>query len=105
MKNYSSNVIKTSLFGEQMALFCGPEANKFIFSNENKLVKSWVPRSMRSLFGGAATDVGMAYRKLFDPYISPDALQRYVPILDLGSKLTGKEEILLRFINLPSSIL
>ncbi|KAK1371847.1 Beta-amyrin 28-oxidase [Heracleum sosnowskyi] len=47
MEKYSPNVFKTNLFGEKMAVFCGPEGNKILFTNENKLVRSWWPLFVR----------------------------------------------------------
>ncbi|KAL3585650.1 hypothetical protein D5086_012517 [Populus alba] len=38
MAKFSSKVFKTSLFCEPTAVFCGAAGNKFLFSNENKLV-------------------------------------------------------------------
>ncbi|KAM7515201.1 hypothetical protein LguiA_004784 [Lonicera macranthoides] len=47
MKKYSPDVFQTSLLGEKMAVFCGATGNKFLFTNENKLLTSWWPQSMK----------------------------------------------------------
>ncbi|KAK2969226.1 hypothetical protein RJ640_003460, partial [Escallonia rubra] len=47
---YSSKVFKTSLIGQPMAFLCGPEGNKFLFSNEKKLVRVWYPISLQKIF-------------------------------------------------------
>ena len=41
MVRFSPHVFKTSLMLEDAAVFCGSAGNKFLFSNENKLVKAW----------------------------------------------------------------
>ncbi|PKI76230.1 hypothetical protein CRG98_003341 [Punica granatum] len=41
---YSTDVFRSSLLGENMAVFCGPAGNKFIFSSENYITYlSWTP--------------------------------------------------------------
>ncbi|KAK2992613.1 hypothetical protein RJ640_015969 [Escallonia rubra] len=50
MKNYSTKVFRTSLLGQPMAMLCGPEGNKFLFSNENKLVTLWYPAYLDKIF-------------------------------------------------------
>lgn len=39
MAKYSPNVFRTNILGEQFAVLCGAAGNKFLFSNENKLVQ------------------------------------------------------------------
>jgi beta-amyrin 28-monooxygenase len=41
MSKYSSIVFRIHLFGEKEVVFGGANGNKFLFSNENKLVKAW----------------------------------------------------------------
>ncbi|MFS8011047.1 putative protopanaxadiol 6-hydroxylase [Helianthus anomalus] len=51
MERYGSPMVfKTPLLGHHMAVFCGPEGNKFLFGNENKLVASWWPEAIQMLF-------------------------------------------------------
>ncbi|PRQ15793.1 putative cytochrome P450 [Rosa chinensis] len=42
----SCKVFTTSLLRESMAVLCTAAGNKFLFSNENKLVKSWWPANI-----------------------------------------------------------
>nr|XP_016448143.1 PREDICTED: beta-amyrin 28-oxidase-like [Nicotiana tabacum] len=49
-KKYNSNVFKTSLLGQNVAIFSGPAANKFIFTNGNKLLIGYRPPSVQKLF-------------------------------------------------------
>ncbi|KAJ6694585.1 CYTOCHROME P450 26 [Salix koriyanagi] len=49
MEKYDPQVFRTSLLGESMIVFCGPAGNKFLFRNENKLLKIWWPSSVRRL--------------------------------------------------------
>lgn len=46
MTKYSPDVFQTRLAGENIAVFCGPLANKFLFSNEGKLITYWLPKSV-----------------------------------------------------------
>ncbi|XP_052203536.1 beta-amyrin 6-beta-monooxygenase-like [Diospyros lotus] len=84
----SSEVFQTSLFGENMAVFCGPAAKKFFFSNENKLFTSWLPRSMikailfPSSVGDVIKDVTILQRTFLQDILKPEALRQYIPIMD-----------------------
>ncbi|KAK4387270.1 Protopanaxadiol 6-hydroxylase [Sesamum angolense] len=50
MEKYSPDVFQTSLLGERMAVFCGAQGNKFLFTNENKLLTSWWPKTIQKPF-------------------------------------------------------
>ena len=50
MAKYSSKVFKTSLIGQLLAVLSGVEGNKFLFSNENKLVRAWWPPTVDKIF-------------------------------------------------------
>ncbi|KAM0045063.1 putative protopanaxadiol 6-hydroxylase [Helianthus debilis subsp. tardiflorus] len=85
-------VFKTSLFGHRMAIFCGSEGNKFLFGNENKLVASWWPESITTLFGKCINtcrgDEAKWLRKMMLPYLGPDALSnRYSVTMDVVTRL------------------
>ncbi|KAM7528610.1 hypothetical protein LguiB_032020 [Lonicera macranthoides] len=73
-------VFKTSLFGEKVAVLCGPAGNKFLFGNENKHVAVWWPSSMRKVFGECLlTSVGEEakwMRKMLSSFLTPDAFTR-----------------------------
>ncbi|KAI3443475.1 hypothetical protein Pfo_000140 [Paulownia fortunei] len=83
---YSSNVFRTHLLGEQAAVFCGASGNKFLFSNENKLVQAWWPSSVDKVFPSSAQssskEEAIKMRKMLPNFLKPEALQRYVGIMD-----------------------
>ncbi|KAG8373905.1 hypothetical protein BUALT_Bualt11G0073900 [Buddleja alternifolia] len=86
MAKYSSYIFKTHLFGEQTAVFCGPNGNKFLFSNENKLVQGWWPSSFNKIFPvSTQTSAGqeaLKARSVLPSFLNPEGLQRYVGIMD-----------------------
>ncbi|XP_049387869.1 beta-amyrin 28-monooxygenase-like [Solanum stenotomum] len=49
-KKYNSNIFKTSILGQKVVVFSGPNANKFIFTRGNKLLIGWRPNSVQKLF-------------------------------------------------------
>ncbi|XP_050218206.1 beta-amyrin 28-monooxygenase-like [Mercurialis annua] len=86
MKRYSSKVFKTSLLCEPAAVICGAAGHKFIFSNENKLVTSWWPNSVNKIFPSSlqtsSQEESKRMRKLLPQFLKPEALQRYIGIMD-----------------------
>lgn len=103
MSKYSPIVFKTSLMLEDAAVLCGAQGNKFLFSNENKLVQVWWPASVKKIFPStnnkAYKTETIKIRKLLPNFIKPEALQRYVPIMDVitqrhfAEKWDGKKEV------------
>ncbi|KAJ0730255.1 putative cytochrome P450 [Helianthus annuus] len=92
MERYGSPMVfKTSLLGHRMAVFCGPEGNKFLFGNENKLVASWWPEAIQMLFGKCLNtsrgDEAKWLRKMMLAHLGPDAL---------SNRLTGTMDIVTR---------
>lgn len=88
MDKYKTQVFKTSIMGERMAVVCGSGGNKFLFSNENKLVTVWWPSSVRKLLGPClATSGGVEgrqMRKMVSYFVSPDAFTRlYIKTMDM----------------------
>jgi cytochrome P450 family 26 subfamily A len=87
MEKHDPQVFKTSLFGETLAVFCGPAGNKFLFSNENKLVNLWWPRSVKKLLKSSlvnvAGDEAKRIRRILLTFLDPDALKRYIERMDL----------------------
>lgn len=87
MAAYSSAVFRTHLLGSKAAVFCGASGNKFLFSNENSLVQAWWPASVNKIFptslqtSNALGEV-IKMRKMLPSFLKPDALQRYVGIMD-----------------------
>ncbi|PSS30726.1 Dammarenediol 12-hydroxylase [Actinidia chinensis var. chinensis] len=83
---YSSKVFKTSLVGQPMAVLSGVEGNKFLFSNENKLVRAWWPPTIDKIFpkSGHRTargDFGRV-RKILHSFLKAEGLRTYVGIMD-----------------------
>uniref|UniRef100_A0A6N2M1S0 Cytochrome P450 n=1 Tax=Salix viminalis TaxID=40686 RepID=A0A6N2M1S0_SALVM len=79
---YSSQVFKTNLLGEPAAVLCGAAGNKFLFSNENKLVVAWWPDSVNKIFPSSlqtsSKEEAKKMRKLLPLFMKPEALQRYI---------------------------
>ncbi|KAI8002335.1 Beta-amyrin 28-monooxygenase [Camellia lanceoleosa] len=88
MKDYSPDVFRTSLLGETMAVFCGPAGNKFLFSNDNKLVTSWLPLSIKKALvfpdfvDNSVKDIAALKRNFMHEILKPEALRHYIPIMD-----------------------
>ncbi|KAL8127563.1 beta-amyrin 28-monooxygenase-like [Apium graveolens] len=86
LAKYSSNIFKTSIFGESTAVFCGAACNKFLFSNENKLVQAWWPDSVNKIFPSSeqtsSKEEAIKMRKMLPNFLKPEALQRYIGIMD-----------------------
>ncbi|CAM8960316.1 unnamed protein product [Rhodiola kirilowii] len=86
MNKYSSNIFKTSLFMEPAAVFGGAACNKFLFSNENKLVVAWWPDSVNKIFPSStqtsSQEEAKKMRKLMPQFFKPEALQKYIGIMD-----------------------
>lgn len=83
---YDQRVFKTSMFGEAIAVFCGPAGNKFLFSNENKNVQVWWPGSVKKLLRSSlVTKVGdeaKAAKRLLMSFLNPETLRKYLPKMD-----------------------
>lgn len=86
MAKYSSQVFKTSILGEPTVVVCGAIANKFLFSNENKLVQAWWPDSVNKIFPSStqtsSKEEAKKMRKLLPNFLKPEALMRYVGMMD-----------------------
>ncbi|KAF5944864.1 hypothetical protein HYC85_018941 [Camellia sinensis] len=50
MKKYSQEIFKTKIFGEKTTIICGPNGNKFLFSNERNIFTGFMPHSKQKLF-------------------------------------------------------
>ncbi|KAH6776684.1 hypothetical protein C2S52_014245 [Perilla frutescens var. hirtella] len=87
MEKFSPDVFQTSLLGEKMVVFCGAQGNKFLFSNDNKLVTRWLPQSFRKVvlpeFEGANYNEPLALFRNFQYYVlKPETLKQYIPVMD-----------------------
>ncbi|KAK8545896.1 hypothetical protein V6N13_067145 [Hibiscus sabdariffa] len=89
---YSPDVFRTSLLGEDMAIFCGAAGNKFLFSGQNKYVTSWWPDSIKkALMDPASVDnsskeESTKLRAYLPPFLKPESLQHYIPVMDIMAK-------------------
>ncbi|KAK2641408.1 hypothetical protein Ddye_023171 [Dipteronia dyeriana] len=83
---YSSNVFKTSILAEPTVVVCGATANKFLFSNENKLVQAWWPDSVNKIFPSStqtsSKEESKKMRKMLPNFLKPEALMRYIGMMD-----------------------
>ncbi|XP_052200412.1 beta-amyrin 28-monooxygenase-like [Diospyros lotus] len=83
---YSSNVFKTNLLGSPAVVFCGSAGNKFLFSNENKLVQAWWPSSVDKVFPSStqtsSKEEAIILRKMLPNFLKAEALHRYIGIMD-----------------------
>ncbi|KAG8387384.1 hypothetical protein BUALT_Bualt02G0015700 [Buddleja alternifolia] len=104
INKYKSQIFKTKIMGEHMAILCGPAGNKFLFSNENKLVTGWWPSSVKKLLGRCIAtsggDEGKQMRKMVSYFVTPDAFTKlYIKTMDIVSQQhlnthwQGKEEV------------
>ncbi|XP_015886419.2 beta-amyrin 28-monooxygenase [Ziziphus jujuba] len=102
--SYSHKLFKTKLFDEDMLFFCTAEGNKFVFSNENKLVKSWFPKTFEKIFAAPNSssvirDEIKIFRKVVVQFLKPESLKNYVDIIDyetqkhLKTCWDGKKEL------------
>ncbi|KAI7987311.1 Beta-amyrin 28-monooxygenase [Camellia lanceoleosa] len=105
MRQHSSTIFRTSLFGsKKMVFFCGPSANKFLFSNEIKHVATWWPRSFNKVFLSATPadpshtpdmiimEELKRFRHLILGFLKLEALQNYIEIMDSVAKRHIEEE-------------
>nr|GMD51021.1 beta-amyrin 28-oxidase-like [Ipomoea batatas] len=92
MKKYSSEVFKTSILGEKMAVFCGAAGNKFLFSNENTLLTTWWPQSVTKPLlcptkaQNTIQKISLLNRGFSHEILKPENLRRYVPTMDSMAK-------------------
>ncbi|KAL5756806.1 hypothetical protein ACOSQ2_021552 [Xanthoceras sorbifolium] len=91
MKKHSPDVFRTSLLGENMAVYCGPSGNKCLLSPPNKYVTSWWPRTIGKIF--FRSEVGQSFkektvkmRRHLQKFLKPESLQHYIPVMDSMAK-------------------
>ncbi|XP_047314355.1 beta-amyrin 28-monooxygenase-like [Impatiens glandulifera] len=87
IKKYGSLIFRSHLAGSPTIVFCGPDANKFLFSNENKLVQSWWPDTINKIFPSSTQtsshDETINLMKMLHSFLKPDALQGYIGFMDI----------------------
>ncbi|XP_009617496.1 beta-amyrin 28-monooxygenase-like isoform X1 [Nicotiana tomentosiformis] len=104
IEKYQSQIFKTCIVGEKVAVLCGPAGNKFLFGNENKLVNVWWPSSVRQLLGSCLSTISgeeaKLMRKMLTYFVSPDAFSKlYIKTMELSTQQhiknywQGKEEL------------
>lgn len=91
IEKYQSQIFKTCLVGEKVAVLCGPAGNKFLFGNENKLVNVWWPSSVRQLLGSCLSTISgeeaKLMRKMLFYFVSPDAFSKlYIKTMELSTR-------------------
>ncbi|KAJ0082945.1 hypothetical protein Patl1_11656 [Pistacia atlantica] len=91
MKQHSPDIFKTKILGEETAVICGPNGNKFLFSNYHNIFTAFRPHSMQKLFRSynnhAATPVNITrdaeVQVMRAPgFLKPEALVGYVGKMD-----------------------
>lgn len=106
-KKYRSKIFKTSYIGQTMVFMCTPEGNKFLFSNDSKLVKPWYPKTFDKIFGQSDNTLSespeeiASIRKTVATFFSqPEALRKNLGIIEEIAKehlqkfWDGKEEVI-----------
>nr|GLL40460.1 wall-associated receptor kinase 3-like [Ipomoea trifida] len=89
MKKYSSDVFKTSIVGEKVAVFCGAAGNKFLFTNENTLLTTWWPTSVTKPLLFPADDlkkIAITNRANLHEILKPENLKHYISTMDSMAK-------------------
>ncbi|CAI9111745.1 OLC1v1012053C1 [Oldenlandia corymbosa var. corymbosa] len=89
----SGVVFRTSLMGEKnMAVFCGAEGNKFVFSKDFKDINPWWPAAFGAPLGfplpkgWTATDSVKITRIFVHEFLRPETLKTWIPIMDSMSR-------------------
>nr|AOG74834.1 oleanolic acid 6-beta-oxidase [Centella asiatica] len=88
MEKYSPDVFHTSLLGEKLAVFCGAQGNKFVFTNETTVLTSWWPQAMKKalispeLSENEAKEIRKSQKGFLPDILKPEALKQYIPVMD-----------------------
>ncbi|XP_028080395.1 beta-amyrin 28-monooxygenase-like [Camellia sinensis] len=90
ISKYSSYAFKTNLLGSPTVVFAGAAGNKFLFSNENRLVQAWWPSSVDKIFPSStqtsSKQEAIILRKMLPNFLKPEALQQYIGVMDTISQ-------------------
>ncbi len=81
------SIFKTSIFSSPTVVMIGAEANRFIFTNDNKIFSSKWPTSTRTLLGSASLTIQMGSthqnrRKILSQAFQPRALAEYASTME-----------------------
>ncbi|XP_027100578.2 dammarenediol 12-hydroxylase-like [Coffea arabica] len=83
---YSASIFRTSLIGKTMVIFSKVEGNKFLFSNEKKLVQVWWPTTLDTIFPKTdkkpSAEQSHTLRNLLRWILKIDGLREYISIID-----------------------
>ncbi|XP_057793545.1 beta-amyrin 6-beta-monooxygenase-like [Salvia miltiorrhiza] len=87
MQKHSPDAFTTSLFGQKLVVLCGAAGNKFIFTNENKLVTPWLPLSLRKVLFPDFDQLRhqepkATFHSFKQDMLKPEALRHYMPVMD-----------------------
>ncbi|GMH11788.1 hypothetical protein Nepgr_013629 [Nepenthes gracilis] len=101
MNKFSTECFKTSILGEPVAVMCRAAGNKFLFSNEDKLVTGWWPDSVKKIFPARSDqkEETKRLRRLLPQFLKPEALKSYIGTMDIvarshfASAWENKEEV------------
>ncbi|KAI6706681.1 hypothetical protein NL676_009643 [Syzygium grande] len=78
---YSPDVFRSSLLGEDVAVFWGASGNKFLFSGHNKYITTWWPTTIKKFTIFPETmekfnkDDPKKMRSFLPEFLKPEALQ------------------------------
>ncbi|KAI7999472.1 Beta-amyrin 28-monooxygenase [Camellia lanceoleosa] len=90
ISKYSSDVFKTNLLGSPTVVFAGAAGNKFLFSNENRLVQACSLTSIDKIFPSSiqtsSKQEAIILRKMLPNFLKPEALQQYIGVMDTISQ-------------------
>ncbi|XP_074310791.1 beta-amyrin 6-beta-monooxygenase-like [Silene latifolia] len=93
MTKYSTTIFSTYFFGHNVVFLCGPAANKFIFSNEGKLFKVWIPETLSKILCQPNypknSELQSSWLLLDAPihkFFRPDSIRDHVHVIDSVSR-------------------
>ncbi|KAF9589537.1 hypothetical protein IFM89_025297 [Coptis chinensis] len=91
MRKFSSEIFKTSIMGESVVVFCGPVGNKFLFSNEAKLITGWVPTAVNKILpfiheSSSSNEITKKMRKVLLGFLGLETLQKFIGAMDSIAK-------------------
>ncbi|KAI3523891.1 hypothetical protein L1887_02374 [Cichorium endivia] len=81
MTKFSRHVFRTSLMLEDVAVFCGPEGNKFLFVNKKSLFQNWLPTTAAKILHSTKYDVEKI--KMARYHFKAEVLRQYIPVMDI----------------------
>lgn len=91
MRKFSSKIFRTSVLGEPVAVFNGPDGNKCLFTNEKTRVGRWYPLYLDRIFpyssSYASDEEGkIKTLQMYRGFLQAEALQGYIGTMDSVAK-------------------